>query len=231
MHFNQGRGESPVFRATLNTKEQMLLDGAHGVGERAICQDTLGIFGHVLKAFVTVSFFLVGDAQKLGQVGYLSIGEFHFGTILLVKKPALAIQDVRQSRFVLQLNLGCQFLGEREVDFRARDMVEVISEDIQRRMSDEFDNITIGEAVGAKTCHVGIGDEATFLDDLAHKAERGGGLGVRGGSATGIQDALRVQAGHAAEDGMRGHTILARVGFTDGQRDAFAELGGKGTVG
>src|SRR5271166_2041420 len=108
--------------------------------------------------------------------------------------------------------------SRREIDLRPGDVVEVVGEDVQRDVGHDLANLPI-VAGPAELFHIGIGHDATVLNDLASEDQRGLLLLVIRRGTPGLLHVLFGEAGSLPRRRVCRQAIAAGVGFADDQGD------------
>ena len=73
-----------------------------------------------------------------------------------------------------------------EIHHGSSHMVEIVGEDVECRVGDDFGDVAVGEPVGAEAGHIGIRDATAFGNYFLREGQGGlrlrvGGLGRAGG--------------------------------------------------
>src|SRR4029450_2340726 len=117
--------------------------------------------------------------------------------------------------------LACRH--QRKVDVGLRRSIEVVREDVQRHVRDDFRNLAIGVAGGADSREVLVANIPATIEDGARKLERGGGLRI-GRTGLARRRELVVRESYSmAKRGMRRETVIARIRLGDGERDLLMQ--------
>ena len=117
--------------------------------------------------------------------------------------------------------LACRH--QRKVDVGLRRSIEVVREDVQRHVRDDFRNLTIGVADGADTREILIANIPTTIDDGSRELERGSGFRIgRAGHARRRELVIRESCAKTKR-GMRRETVIARIRLGDRERDLLLQ--------
>ena len=69
-------------------------------------------------------------------------------------------------------------------------MVEVVREQVECRVRDDFCDLGIGDSRDTCRGEVTVGDESTVLDQLSRELQDGVGLAIDSGATTGVANLL-----------------------------------------
>ena len=111
-----------------------------------------------------------------------------------------------------------------EVDVGLRHMVEIVGEDVECHVGNDFGNGTIIQSSATDLCDIGVTHPSAIVDQLAGEANDSIGLRIDGGSATANEDLIGSQPNHLADRRVSRQTVVALVRLPDSQCDLFAVL-------
>jgi hypothetical protein len=94
-------------------------------------------------------------------------------------------------------------------------VVEIVGENVQRRVGDDPGDVAVGEAVRAQTGHVLVADLAAFGHNLFCENQGRFGFRVGGFGGAGRECFVRGQTGLAAEQSVGRNAVVAGVGFAN----------------
>ena len=109
--------------------------------------------------------------------------------------------------------------------------IEVIGEDVDGDVADDFDDLGIGKSCAMDRAQIGIFDLATLKNDRLGELEQGVGSGVTGGSLAGEIDFGVAQAAFPGADDVGGNAVRSAIDFCDGEGDLAALEGGQAALG
>ena len=122
-------------------------------------------------------------------------------------------------------------LEQGEINVRAGDGVEVIGEDVQGDVGNDFSDESVGEARLAQGLEVRITDLAALEGDGLSKAQHGLSLEVRGSRPARGANLVIVEAKLPGESVVGREAILGAVDFRNGQSKEFALARGELALG
>src|ERR1700746_327124 len=98
-----------------------------------------------------------------------------------------------------------------EININVEGFVEVVGEDIQRNMSDDFGDLSIREALVAKRLYAARRHLPTLFQQFTRKRQRRGVLGRGALPLAAVENLLVGEARELADCGVSGHAIFAAV--------------------
>ncbi len=113
----------------------------------------------------------------------------------------------------------------REIHINLVQIVEIIGEDVEGDVGDDFGDVAIVETGGPGGTDVGVSNVSLGGDDFLGEGNSGAGFAVGGAAESGIVDGGIVEAGLFSENGVGGEAVLGAVRLCDGEGDGFAGLG------
>ena len=110
-----------------------------------------------------------------------------------------------------------------EINGRAKRLVQVIGQGIERDMGDDLDDIAVGVSGMAQSPHISVLDLPAFIHQLDGELHRNIGLAVQRLPASVGEDFIRIQLGAVASKiAMRRNAIAAAIGLCDCQGDPLS---------
>ena len=135
-----------------------------------------------------------------------------------------SLSTVRVDRDLVDCSRGFKLWSNRKIDHCSDRVVEVVREDVERGIRDDFHDIAIGETEIAQAGDIFICDVTAVIRDLFGEGESGFDLRVGGFRAACCEDLVTVEAGFLSEQAVSGDAVVAGVCLADDQRDLLAEF-------
>jgi hypothetical protein len=110
-------------------------------------------------------------------------------------------------------------------------MVHVIRKNVQHNIGNGLDNVSVGQASGARLLEIAVANFTALHYNGASKLQDSVGLFDRGLSMASPSNLLFCKTNFAADEYVRAETVTTHVALGDSQGDLFANLRVEAAVG
>ena len=119
--------------------------------------------------------------------------------------------------FCFQALQTLQLRSRREIDFRTRNVVEVIRKNIQGNIGHDLVDLAVAVSGMTNLLQIGVADTTPLFNQLACKHQRGVDLFIGSNRMSSLLNFGRVQADHFADSAMGSDAIITIVRLTNGE--------------